>query len=1037
MIIQTSLLQSLQLNENNIALEEAGKKVTYANLLSRANKITAFLQRLPVEQQSFIGIRAGKVEDIISCMIGIMNARCVFVPVDGSLPQQRLADMMHALQPSCLLTADTGENAALTSVPQYRIADILQQEDAVVSYPEFREDDSLYVYFTSGSTGKPKGIVGKNSSLLQFLQWEAAAFQITAAARFSQFISPYFDAFLRDVFVPLSTGGTICVPPREEDFLTPEKIIPWIHQQDISHIHCVPSLFRVFNSSTLTGGSFPSLKYVMLSGEKIEPSELKNWFGIFQNRIQLVNMYGPTETTMIRCYYLIQPGDVSKVRIPVGKPIAGTKILICDKNLKPCNTLVPGDVYIVTDYASKGYLNDPELTAQKFIRINAGTADEAIAYKTGDIARKLVDGTIDLLGREDRQVKINGIRVELDEIESALIKSGMVQQAVVVQDKHANDALTAYVVLQTGINQDKLSRHALRQNLENKLPAYMIPANIVAIETLPLLSNGKINYKALQEVPVERSVVEAGNDTEERLIQIWKTIIGNKEISIEDNFHKIGGNSLSMMRLISKIYTEFNVRITLADIFRNLTVKKQAALVSRLKADKKGIYRIPKAENASQYPSSSSQATIYFNYELNKKSIAYNMPMAWEIKGSVDTDRMESVFQQLIDRHESLRTSFFYDNGDLFQVVNESTTFSLEEIQVSEDAGDAALMNFRRPFNLASAPLIRAGIVHAGNRKFMIVDMHHIICDGLSQHILHKEFIRLYDGQPLPPMERQYRDYAKWEQQFRADAEFIRLREFWLKNFEGELPVVKLPGKRTSNGMLHNAGSSVEFSITVKELQPWLDALKNNNVTTFSGLFGVLQLLLFQLTGQEDIVTGITSAGRTQEELENVVGVFVKILPIRTRINGEDSLMDFTKAVYQQLSAAIEKQLYNLIDLVADLSKSRAVSKELFFDVLFNFQETATLEQEGNNSSFFAFYQFAESTSNYPLEVKVFAGQDRLNFRFVYNTGSFARENIELFAARYKSLLLKCTRHFQEKLSQLVHAQVQLPQLADDITFNF
>ncbi len=1033
MITQIDLIKSLESNSGKTAVEQNGMQFSYGDLLAGAGKITAYLLNNHIGQQSVVGIRSKSVAEIISCMIGIMNARCVFLVIDDTMPVQRISAVMEDANPACIIaTGGAPELDVLSGIPQYNISQIFQTELAgETAYPVFEENDSVYIYFTSGSTGKPKGIVGKNSSLAQFIQWEISNFNITAADRFSQFISPFFDAFLRDIFVPLSAGATICVPPVADDFFTPQHMKTWIDENRISVIHCVPSVFRVINSGGLSKDIFSSLRHVLLSGEKINPKELKPWYETFNNRIQLVNLYGATETTMIRCWYPITPGDVNRVKMPIGKPIDGTEILIADNNLKPCNVLVTGEILIVSDYMTKGYLNNPELNEARFITITDANGNSKKAFRTGDNARRLMDGSVELLGREDRMIKISGVRIELDEIEQVMLQSGFVENTVVTTSAENEETVVAFVVLKAGAGADVMA--VIKSHMAAFLPKYMMPSAIHVIESFPLLTNGKINMKALQGYKPEKTVTSPANETEERLLGLWKDLFGNKPVSVEDTFHSIGGNSLMMMKLISKIYTEFNVRVSLAHLFKNLTIRSQANLIARLNTDKAGVYVVTKAAEKEFYPLSTSQATIYYNYEMNKMSTAYNMPMVMEITGAVDAGKIEQVFRELISRHESLRTVFVYEGDSVVQCIQQDVVFNLEQLSVAPEDAEKVILDFSRPFDLSNAPLIRAGIVQAGDKAYLLADLHHIICDGLSQQVLFAEFIDLYTGKSLRPVRLQYRDYAEWEQQFRTQEDFIRQREFWLRSFEAGIPNQGLFSAGSSKAS--DEGSNLDCIIDKSTSAAFINGLRSRNITTFSGLFAVLQVLLHRLTGQDDMVIGMLTSGRTQEELENMVGVFVKVLPVRYQVATDTSFAAYTASLQKHLSDANSNQLYNLIDLMADMNNGKGKTTGRLFDVLFNYQ-SAGKSGVSDEAMPFTFCNVDEDTSNYPLEVKVFDDNEMLKIRFVYSLRYFNSEQVDAIAAGFAELVEEIAADMDADISDYT-ADENENVTEEEVEFNF
>jgi len=1027
MTIQNDLIVSLTGNGDKIAITAPGGSVTYRELLRRSDKITAFLLEKFPSTQRMIGISLSDRTDIIAAMIGVLNARCVFVPLDGSLPAARLTDMLSDLALDCIIGSEAIEDIFAS-----------QPDDLRINYPEYADDDSIYVYFTSGSTGRPKGIVGRNKSLQQFIEWEIGAFEIAADTRFSQFVSPYFDAFLRDVFVPLVAGGTICVPPRDEDFFTGPKVTAWIDAEGINVIHCVPSVFRLINNSSLTADNFKTLRCILLSGEKILPEQLVSWYAVFGERIQLVNLYGPTETTMIRSFYRIRPEDTRLTRIPIGTPIAGTRLLVTKDGEKPCGTMVPGDLYIISEYVSKGYLNDPAATSEKFILLNPGQAKEVYSYKTGDKARLLADGNIDLLGREDRQIKLRGVRVEPDEIEAVLYRSGLIKNAVVIHDTEMNNdggGLVAFVVADDA-PADLVEQ--LRRQAESYLPVYALPAAITVLAEFPLLPNGKINYRELlaYKAPVTEAAVPL-NATEATVLAIWKEILGDKAISTEDNFFATGGSSLGMMRLIAKIYKAMNVRISLDDLFNNLTIKKQAELIRRAEAHH--LYKIPVVEQSSGYNLSAAQLRMYYNYEMNRDSTAYNLPMAWEIKGSVDPDKVAATLQTLVDRHEILRTGFFFVDGKVMQQVKEAVDFSVSTLSAGSDTIEGVIASFIRPFDLEKGPLFRAAIVSAGGgRKFLLIDVHHIVCDGQSQMNLLADFVRLYNGIQLQPLAIQYKDYAEWEHSFRDSQEYAVHREFWLKSFAGAVPEMAWPIGDKAQKPATGEGRDTLFTIGRNAILPLLTLAEAENVTLFSGIFSAWLLFLSQLTGQDDLVIGINTSGRMQDELEGGVGMYAKTLPIRYRLDPSLSFKELLKNAHARLVEAQSKQVYDLADIVGELNRQREVAIKELIGAMFVYQSFESQVAVREDSEFIP-YAFEQKTSKYPISLFVTEESDNLVFRWEYAASYFTAGDMEVLVAEFKRLLNEICRNTGATIVSLLESsgEPEDVKLKEAIDFNF
>ncbi len=840
------------------------------------------------------------------------------------------------------------------------------------------------------------------------------------------------------MFVPLISGGTICIPPLDNNLYVSEEIVSWIGESKINLIHCVPSLFRTINNTAISSENFKDLKYVLLSGEKIVPSELANWYNIFDSRIQLVNLYGTTETTMIRSYYKIKPSDIKKATIPIGSPIYDTELLISKNDFRPCNILVPGELYIISDYVTKGYLNAIELTHDKFLKINSGTQNERFFFKTGDKARMLPGGIIDLVGREDRQIKLRGIRIELDEIEYVLLQSEYIKNTIVVKhdEENGNESLIAFIIKNNKLQKDYDIKDAIQKYLEDHLPTYMIPSNIVEVCEFPLLSNGKINYKGLLDNLTAQTIIEPTNEIEAKLLSVWKEILGDKPISIEDSFSSIGGNSLNIMRLIGRIYKEYNVRISLAELFDNFTIKKQAVFIKKAKKD--DLFVISKSGEKSAYNLSSAQERIYYNYELNKASTAFNLPMAWEIVGDFDKNKIENVLKLLIDRHESLRTEFKFENGKLHQVVRNTVDFGIEEINDQEKNVQNAISKFIKPFDLSRAPLIRCGIIKTEQgKRILIADIHHIVCDGMSQLILFTDFLKLYKGEGLKPLPIQYKDYADWENNFKTTDEYISHREFWLKNFEGDIPTLDLPTTNLGSKKGEDEGGNIMFEIDNTIINPILHILKEKEITTFSGLFSIFFIYLSQLTGQEDIVIGINTSGRIQEELENVVGMFVKTLPIRFQINSDLLFKDFVKNMHDYLIQAVSKQAYDLSTIVSELNNNRTIPIKNLIDAMFVFQNFEDKRVQ-TDDIIFSSYGFENATSKYPITLFASEGTNAIQFRLEYSSIYFTKSDVELIVAQFKLLVKTIAENLDAKILEYFDSKSSSSSLNEEaITFHF
>jgi amino acid adenylation domain-containing protein len=1024
MYSQQGLGDILTACKHQTAIEENGSSITYSELWDRTDRISSFLLANDFGRQGRVGICVNNVTDMVVCIIGAIRARCVFIPIDASLPVKRFSTIVDKSAPDVIILSGydrVGKEG--NPVRCMQLADLLWERSgsSPVVYPVYQENDDLYIYFTSGSTGEPKGIVGKNSSLWHFLEWEIGAFAIKPGKRFSQLISPYFDAFLRDIFVPLMSGGTICVPPREGSLFIPEKLIEWIDDQEIQFIHCVPSMFTIFNNRGISQGSYRKLEHVLLSGERIIPADLTGWYHTFGSRIQLVNLYGSTEATMISSYYRIAPQDVEKQKMPIGQPISDVGLVVMDNERRPCKPLITGELYIVSDYLSNGYLDNPQLTAERFVTIE-GENGNRVAFRTGDKARSLADGSIELLGREDRLIKLRGIRIELDEIERILKNCPAVKNAVVLHDKIL-DTLVAFVTAGAdGIDADKRIGQ-IGAYLADHLPAYMIPSRLHGIEAIPLLSNGKIDFNLLLKKNEElQEVIPPEDEIEERLLAQWQKMLNTGPISTDRSFYAAGGNSLTMMRLTTRIFAEFRVRVGLAELVAHMTIKKQAILIREKLKSSTGLFQqdaIGKAALRPYYTLSAAQKRLYFLHELDGASLAYNLPQVIELKGDLDRNRLEEAIFKLVRRHESLRTSIITVDEQVVQQIHEDVTL-VPEYYESEEAGVNALIGqFIRPFDLAQPPLFRLAIIRTSDRMhLLLIDLHHIVSDGTSEGILIKDFMALYNKEELPPLRLQYKDYSEWLGGTGQQESIKKQREFWIREFQGKTRVLDLPADHPRRPVKNYKGHYKSFFIAREETRQLRSIGEGSGVTLFMTVLALFNFLLSRICTQEEIIVGTPVAGRYRQELEGIVGLFVNTLAIRNEVKGEFSFMEFLLNVKNKTLACFEKQWYPYEDLIRDLRLPRDTSRTPLFDVMFTYQNFTqeklsipglTISPRGSGSEI----------SKFDLSLIVDEYEDGLWLGFEYSSALFEAPTIDRFISYFRCIIAEVTKDPEIRLSEI------------------
>jgi amino acid adenylation domain-containing protein len=574
------------------AIEWRGGQVTYAELQGRADSLAARLAAAGVDGGDLVAVLAPTAPGMIASMLAVFQAGGAFVPLDAHSPATRIEAAVAEVRPRFWLVAEDQVDLLrrLEQEVGFTARAVVLEEPAAGApaapgvEKDLGPDAFCYVYFTSGSTGRPKAIAGRMQGIDHFIRWEIDTFGLDRPGlRVSQLNSPAFDAFLRDAFVPLAVGGTVCAPPAPDVVLDGARLVEWIDHSRLDLLHCTPSLFRLILAQELTPGHFAELRHVLMAGEPLLSADVRRWREVFGDRIELVNLYGTSETTMAKLVHRIGPEDALAAVVPAGRPIPGADIMVLDDRLRPCPPGKMGEIYIRTPFRTLGYLGQPELTQEVFVP-NPLTGDAGdIVHKTGDLGRLRDDGCLEVIGRRDQQVKVRGVRVEIGPVEDLLRSYDEVADVAVIDrtDAHGNTFLCAYLVLKKavspGVWSDRLRRH---------LPDAGMPSAWVVLDELPRTLSGKIDRRALPEPArlgrqLGGELVPPRTPLEERLCELFREVLNVPEVGIHDNFFTMGGHSLLVAQLLARTRREFGVEISLQTFFQAPTVADVAVAVAQ------------------------------------------------------------------------------------------------------------------------------------------------------------------------------------------------------------------------------------------------------------------------------------------------------------------------------------------------------------------------------------------------------------------------------------------------------------------------
>ena len=1034
------------------AIERGGRVLTYATLEAESNRLANFLLAGGVGKGTMVGLLTGDPLRIITGILGALKAGAVFVPLDPTFPEGRLRVMSEQVEPHWYVTeAQHLEKLSYLRSAATRQTRIVCFDDG--DYPSYERcehpgvasdpEAPCSIYFTSGSTGRPKAILGRLKGIDHFMRWEIEAVNAGPGTRVTQLASPSFDGFLKDVFVPLCSGGTACAPESRDVVLDAARLAEWLDNERIEVLHCVPSVFRSLLNEKMESGAFAAMRYVVLTGEPLYPADVKRWIDTFGERIKLLNIYGTTETSLSKLAYEVRPEDVERPSIPVGKPIKGSAVMLMDVAGKPCRQGTVGEIYIRTPYRSFGYYGDPELTGEVFVQNPFSQDPNDLVHKTGDYGRLLEDGNLEHLGRRDQQVQIRGVRVELGEIENLLRAHSAVADVAVVDrnDAEGNKFLVAYLTLTNGTG----SGH-LREYLAERLPPTMLPSAFVELEQLPRTLNGKIDRKALPALALTQAPSENEPETltpiEEIVAGIWCEVLRLPRVSREGNFFNLGGHSLLATQVTHRIRDSFKIELPVRSVFESPTVAQLAALIESAlnEGDLSAVSPIEPVSRDERLPLSFAQQRLWFQEELARGTSTFHIDLGMTLDGPLNWAALEQTFDEICRRHENLRTSFPMIDGELVQIIHPFSRLSLPAVDLTHldeaerEAIDAKLAQaaLDQPFDLETGPLVRLAMIRHSDQKHSVVCvLHHIISDGWSRGILIREVSALYQAfgrgepSPLPELNVQYGDFAVWQRgRLQGDA-LERELTFWKEQLAGAPPLLDLPTDRPRPTVQTYCGAAERVSFS-PELSQRLKVLSHKQGTTmFMLLLAAFQTLLHRYTNEDDIVVGTTVANRERSETEPLIGFFVNMLAQRADCSGNPTFLELLNQVRENTLKTYAHQTAPFEKLVQELRPKRNAGYLPLFQAVLSFHNQPTLTELTLSDLTLSVPQREVTTTQIDLLLDLQEANEGLQGAVQYNADLFDRTTIVQIIEHLRNLLEAITIDPNRRLSELPMLSVE------------
>lgn len=1040
-------------------------ELSYEALNEHANRLARILQNAGISKEQVIAFFGPSGIEAVASMVAIFKAAGIYMPVDKSLPLPRVRAILK--ETGCrMMIIDRGSKDIIQKEINegYLQLDkllILDQDTSIVQLFEIKDrviselsidpnlpvsnldlqidpDDANYIFYTSGSTGQGKPILGCHKSLAHFIHWEINEFELNDNLKVGHLANLAFDASLRDIWLPLAVGGTLFIPEEDIKFNT-IKLIEWIEATEAHLIHIVPSMFRLITKEVAHGiGHFNQLKYVFLAGEKLYAKDINTWRSAVGTHVELVNLYGTSETTMAKTFHRIKdvPDNPSQA-IHAGKAIDNAFIIILNSANKLCRIGEMGEIYIKTPYRSKGYYNDQTSNEKRFVQ-NPLVESVDLLHKTGDLGRYGQDREIEVIGRKDDQVKVNGIRVELNDIQECLLSHDDIEEAIVVVNENA-DKQSELVGYYRGEN---LEKEALRAFMMKHLSEKVVPGYLIQVDEFLLTPNGKIDKKSLPKINdlivTQENYEKVHDGIESELEYMWKDLLGLNQIGRTVSFFEIGGNSLKSIQLISKIYKSYNVLVKINEIFALPTI---ASLADHIEKSQKLAYKsIPELTHQEHYDLSHAQKRFWTIHQVGKDQASYNVPGTYKIKGKLDIQALDGAIRDLVNRHEILRTTFMIVDGAPKQRI--SARYGKESLlnyrdlrgnnNIEKEVNALIRKESNTIFDLEEGLLFKVSLFQTKDQEYIYaINMHHIISDGWSLEVLAKEMMILYDshikGQDhgMEPLNIQYKDYADWHNQLVDSLSFQNHRQYWLGHLSGPLPRIDLKRNLNRTMVRSNTGKTEHIIIGQKSKQKLQDLAKKADCSLFMVGLALLNTLIYKYSKQEDILIGSPVAGREHPDLEDQVGLYINTLLLRNKIKGEGSFEQLLQVVKKNTIDALKFQSYPLDLLVDELDLPTEKGRNALFDVGFTyFNEDMTsskkehqlqgLEMEELNSQF----EYVKAD----LWVKIVERQDDLIFVLTYASDLFSPLFAERLISDFKFLIEQVPMNHMESLDGLVLA---------------
>jgi amino acid adenylation domain-containing protein/non-ribosomal peptide synthase protein (TIGR01720 family) len=999
-----------------IAARLASQFITYDELGRCSNKICSFLNKLGVVKGDRIGLLMGKTIEMTAAIIAASKLGCVYVGLDKKYPRERIEFMARDSDLKLILSDSSSVQQQYADRSIYDIsaenADWRNEPDEEFSV-DVEPQDPAYIIYTSGSTGRPKGVVVPHRVPINRILTEP--YPVEPDESFCSKTSISFVDSIWELYIAWSNGLTVTLIP-EDILLDTESLVALLGECQATRIVMVPSLMRsILDLNIDLAKTLPKLKHWISSGERLSDDLYHKFNEVLPGRI-LTNLYGTSEIwDATRCDSLeLSNSDF----LPIGRPMGNVKAYIVDKQLRPLPVGISGELLIGGAGIPIGYWKQEELTREKFIHSPFGQNGELL-YKTGDTARWLPDGNIELLGRQDFQIKIRGYRVEIEEIEQIIRQTGLVHN-VVVWKSESESLEAAYVSTEAELQTD-----ALRTLLRTLLPEYMIPCAWYRIEKIYLTPNGKTDRKKCKSLAEsapassQTSQEGVGTESEDTILSVWKELLRVSTLGYDDNVFRLGAHSLTAARASVRLAKEFNKKIPLKILFENPTPRLLARWIDESSLTHENDSHLPeivRLDRLQHEPLSYNQRRLWFLHQLDPSTTAYTVHNSLRIHGTINTGMLERSIEELINRHESLRTTFINREGTPYQVIHDIKPFRLEVIDLRvmqaeyrrRAVSQIIKSHVSQAWDLKNGPLFRTKLIVADELDgILLITMNHIITDGHSMGIFSRELNELYkslcEGRQIitGKTRLQYADYSRWEQEWMKGDSFQAKIRFW-KSLLEDINNNSLPEDYDRAALKTHAVEQLVFDLGDSSYQKIHALAREIEGTSFMILLAGFSIFLSIASGQKDVCLGTPVANRDREELQSIIGFFANTAIIKKDVDRSVSIADFAMRMKSRCLEVFDHAIVPLDMIVDEIKPIREPNRNPLFQIMFVTQDSAAAS--GGVIRLDSVNQFQKATSDFDILLLCQVNDDKYQLTLQYKTALYKKNSAERFVSQLKQV---------------------------------